>query len=132
MRRRPVWLWFGLIGLACALGIGSRRFGDRLPAFVAAYAGDALWALAAFLGIGLAWRRASTWAVAMAALGVSFGVEVSQLYRAPWIDAVRGTTVGALLLGHGFLWSDLVCYVVGVMAGVGIEVMMAGLRPGRG
>jgi len=41
-------------------------------------------------------------------------VEVSQLYRALWIDAVRGTTLGALVLGQGFLWSNFVCYVAGV------------------
>ena len=34
-------------------------------------------------------------------------VEESQLYHASWIDSIRGTTLGALVLGHGFLWSDL-------------------------
>jgi hypothetical protein len=42
-----------LIALVCLLGIGSRRYAHVLPVFVAAYAGDTLWALAAFLGIGL-------------------------------------------------------------------------------
>ena len=42
-----------LIAMTIFLGIGSRRFGHSLPGFVAAYAGDTLWALMAFLGIGL-------------------------------------------------------------------------------
>ena len=107
--------------LVCALGLGSRRFGAYLPGFVATYAGDVLWALAAFLGIGLVWSRASTGRVAAMALGVCLGVELSQLYHAAWIDSVRRTTVGGLVLGFGFLWSDLVCYAVGVGAGVLLE-----------
>lgn len=109
------------IGLVAALGIGSRRFGPQLPRFLAEYSGDTLWALAAFLGVGILLPRATTARVALLAMGVSVAVEVSQLYHAPWIDAVRGTTPGALLLGHGFLWSDLVCYAAGVALGVIIE-----------
>jgi Protein of unknown function (DUF2809) len=56
-----------------------------------------------------------------AALAVSYAVEVSQLYHAPWIDAVRHTRLGGLVLGYGFLWSDLVCYTVGVTLGVAID-----------
>ena len=88
---------------------------------MAAYAGDTLWALVAFLGIGLLLPRASTWRVAALAMSFSVMIEVSQLYHAPWIDSIRGTTLGALVLGHGFLWSDLACYAVGVGIGVLIE-----------
>ena len=38
---------------------------------MAAYAGDTLWALAAFLGIGLLLPRASTWAIALLAMSFS-------------------------------------------------------------
>ncbi len=43
-------------------------------------------------------------------------VELSQLYHAPWIDSIRQTTLGGLILGFGFLWSDLACYALGVLA----------------
>jgi hypothetical protein len=49
---------------------------------------------------------------------LAFLVEISQLYHAPWIDAIRQTTLGGLVLGFGFLRTDLVCYSVGVMIGV--------------
>lgn len=48
------------------------------------------------------------------AFAIATAIECSQLYRAPWIDAWRATTLGALVLGQGFLWSDLLCYAVGV------------------
>ena len=48
-------------------------------------------------------------------------VEVSQLYKAPWIDSIRRTTLGGLVLGYDFVWSDLACYAVGVGLGVAVE-----------
>jgi hypothetical protein len=106
-----------LIALASVLGIGSRRFAQSLPGFVAAYAGDTLWALAACLGIGLILPRFSTWRVAVLALLFSLLIEVSQLYHALWIDSIRRTTLGGLVLGFDFVPSDLACYSVGVGVG---------------
>lgn len=122
-RRNPV-IWTSLIVLAVALGLGSRRFGRSLPDFLAAYAGDTLWALVVFLGLGLLLRRASTWALALAALTFSGLIELSQLYHAPWIDSIRRTTPGGLVLGFGFLWSDLACYAVGVGFGCFVEAAL--------
>src|SRR3981189_2190627 len=102
--------WLVLIALAVVPGLGSRRFGHTLPGFVAAYAGDTLWALVAFLGIGLLLPRASTLRVASLAMLFSVMIEVGQLYHVPWIDSIRHTTFGGLILGHGFLWSNMACY----------------------
>ncbi len=123
MRRRNRLLQLVLIVVVSILGIGSRRYGDHLPGFIADYAGDTLWAVAAFLAIGLVLPRASTWVVAGLALLVSVAVELSQLYHAPWIDSIRSTTAGSLLLGFGFLWSDLACYAVGVGLASRIEII---------
>jgi Protein of unknown function (DUF2809) len=119
-RRNPL-IWLALIALVIPLGLGSRRYAHALPGFVAAYAGDTLWALAAFLGFGLVLPRASTLRVALLAMSFSVAIELSQLYHAPWIDSIRHTTLGGLILGFDFVWSDLVCYAVGVGLGVLIE-----------
>jgi Protein of unknown function (DUF2809) len=126
MRRPPrnPLAWTALIALDIALGLGSRRFDHSLPGFVADYAGDMLWALVAFVAIGLFLPRLSTWRIAALAMSFSVMIEVSQLYHAPWIDSIRGTTLGALVLGHGFLWSDLACYVAGVGLGVLGELIL--------
>jgi hypothetical protein len=121
-RRNPL-AWPALIALVVGLGLGSRRFARRLPGPVAAYAGDTLWALAAFLGFGLLLPRASTARVALLALAFSFLIEASQLYHAPWIDSIRGTTLGGLVLGFQFVPSDLACYTLGVALGVVIETI---------
>jgi hypothetical protein len=121
-RRRDRLARLAQIAIVCALGLGSRRFGGLLPGFIASYAGDVLWALAAFLGIGLVLARASTARVAGLVLVACLLVEMSQLYHAPWIDAIRARPLGGLLLGFGFLWADLVCYAVGVGVGVVFEL----------
>ena len=113
-----------ILVLVIAAGLGSRVFGRYLPAFVAAYGGDTLYATMAFVLFGIAAPRWSTVRVGVAALASSCAIEVSQLYHAPWIDAIRATLPGALVLGYGFLWSDLACYVAGVALGVGAETLM--------
>jgi Protein of unknown function (DUF2809) len=110
-----------LLALAGGLGVASRHFAGHLPYVLAAFAGDTLWAFALFLFLGLVLPRVATARVAAAAFGLSMLVEISQLYHAPWIDAIRQTTLGGLVLGFGFLWSDLVCYAVGGALGAAIE-----------
>jgi hypothetical protein len=119
-RRNPL-TSIALAALAILLGLGSRRFGRSLPAFVADYAGDTLWSFVAFFGFGLVLRTATTWTVALVAMAFSVLIEVSQLYHAPWIDSIRQTTLGGLALGYGFVWSDLVCYAAGIGLGAFTE-----------
>lgn len=116
--RRSRLLYGVLIVLTIAAGLASRSsLATHLPAFVATYAGDTLWALTLFLVLAFAFPGMTTGKIAVTALALSFAVEFSQLYQAGWINAVRDTRIGALVLGHGFLWSDLACYTVGVGAG---------------
>ncbi len=73
-----------------------------------------------FLGIAFIFFKSSTIKIALLAIIFSFAIEFSQLYQAEWINMIRSTRLGGLILGFGFLWTDLVCYIVGV----GIEVMI--------
>lgn len=103
------------------LGLASRRYQERLPNFVALYAGDTLWAIMVFCGLT---TIAPAWSIrqrGLAALAFAFAIEISQLYHAPWIDSVRATRLGGLVLGFGFLWSDLVCYSAGICLAVVCE-----------
>lgn len=111
------------------LGLASRAYSPPLPLFVKAYVGDALWALAAYLTVALILPRFPIRWVAVTAGLFSLTVELSQLYHAAWIDRLRQIRVAALLLGHGFLWSDLVCYGVGAGVGVLAEALLARQQP---
>ena len=105
-----------------ALGLASRRYAGALPEFLALYAGDTLWAAMVFVGIGFLATRWSSLAVASTALAFSYLIECSQLYHSPWIDTLRQTRIGGLVLGYGFLWSDILCYSAGVALAVTIEI----------
>jgi hypothetical protein len=131
LRRRNPLIQIVLIVVGCLLGIGSRRYAPFLPTFMAAYAGDTLWALVAFLAIALVLPGASTLLTGCLAMSFSVAIELSQLYHAPWIDHIRQTTLGALILGFGFLWSDLACYAVGVGLGVMIDIGLSTLEKRR-
>lgn len=113
------------------LGLSTRRYPRALPEFVANYAGDTLWALTAFLGIGILFPRWSTQRVCVASALFAFGIELSQLYHSAWIDQLRRTRVGGLILGYGFLWSDLLCYGVGITIGCVLEMLMTELTARR-
>jgi len=122
-RRRVTYAAFLLAVIL--LGLASRAYSPPLPSFVRAYVGDTLWALAAYLTVAFLFPRLPIRWVAVTAGLFSLTVELSQLYRAPWIDGLRQIRVAALLLGHGFLWSDLVCYGVGVGVGALTESLAA-------
>ena len=92
-----------------------------LPSQLSKYGGDSLWALMVFTGCGFLFPRASTLTLALLALGFSWGVEFSQLYHAPWLDALRQTTAGRLVLGNTFNWPDLLAYGLGVGLGAVVE-----------
>lgn len=128
-RSRPLTL--ALLLATIALGLASRRFPEWQPAFVARYAGDALWAAMVFWLLALARPRATAWRLGLVALGIAFAVELSQLSHAPWLEGIRGTRLGALALGQGFLWSDLACYIVGVAAAAVIDVLAPRARTTR-
>jgi hypothetical protein len=106
------------------LGLASRRYGEWLPSFLAAYVGDTLWALLVFWLVGFGWPSSISKQRATGAISFAFLIELSQLIHPKWLETLRATTLGGLVLGHGFLWTDLVCYSVGVSAGYLVESML--------
>ena len=103
------------------LGLASRRYGEILPAWLEAYSGDILWGLMVYFIVGFLLPKQKIYRIAFIAFAFSAFVEISQLYHAPWIDALRGYRLGGLLLGYGFLWSDIVCYAFGIGIGASFE-----------
>ena len=119
-QRKRIPILFALAG-TIALGLASRKIPGVLETF-GKYPGDALWALAVFFGWMFLLPRKGTWSIAGIALATSCLVEVSQLYQAPWINEIRRTMLGHLILGTTFSWWDIVAYCVGILVGVAIDV----------
>jgi hypothetical protein len=117
---RPRWRSALAAALTIPLGLLTRA-DIPLPAVIATYGGDTLYATLSFFLATLLWPSWPTWRLASVALGFCYLIELSQLYQAPWLDALRGTLPGRLVLGAGFRWDDLLCYAVGVLLAATID-----------
>ncbi|MBG9814302.1 DUF2809 domain-containing protein [Priestia endophytica] len=106
------------------LGIVVRKKSAYFPRIVNLYLGDILWALLIFLGFSFLMEKKGLKIVIFLSLLFCYGIEISQLYHAEWIDAVRSTTLGGLVLGYGFLFSDLVSYTVGILFGALCTILL--------
>jgi len=125
MKRSRLWLVVGFVAVI-ALGLASRKFPPLFPALFSKYPGDSLWALMVFLGWAFCKPLASTRNIAVLAFATSCLVEFSQLYQATWLNAIRSTTLGHLVLGSTFSWLDIAAYAVGVLIGVLIDASVLG------
>ncbi|MBK5488144.1 DUF2809 domain-containing protein [Bacillus sp. TH17] len=121
-RNRLLYVMFTIVVII--LGLSSRKFAFALPDLLNGYLGDVLWALMIFTGFGFLFPKIETRKLAFISLIFCYGIEISQLYHAEWIDSIRATTLGGLVLGYGFLWSDLVAYTIGVGVGMLGEFML--------
>lgn len=125
---RNRFVYFLLIVITIVAGLASRYFSTVLPQWVHSYLGDALWAFMIFLMFGFIFPGKDTRWIAILALAFSYVIEISQLYHSSWIDALRANRLGGLILGFGFLWSDLICYTVGVAFGSLMETVFTKMQ----
>ena len=99
--------------LACItilLGLVSRKI-TVLPLWL----GDMLWGIMIFFFVTFIYINKPKAIVAAGSLALCYSVEFSQLYQAEWINTIRKTLPGRLILGQGFLWSDLLAYTLGIL-----------------
>lgn len=109
--------------ILCAAGLFVRRLNAAHPNFFTAYFPDTAWTMAVYCGFGLLFCKDARLHFP-AALAVSYIVELLQLWHPPFLEALRATTLGGLVLGYGFLWSDLVCYTVGACICAAAEMIL--------
>ncbi|WP_420794177.1 DUF2809 domain-containing protein [Paenibacillus qinlingensis] len=122
MRTRGKYL---LAVLVCImLGIGSRMNTLALPDFVVNHFGDALWAAMIYFGVRALLNRMLSMRALALSLGFCFVIECSQLYQAEWIINLRNTLFGGLILGKGFLYADLLRYLVGAIAAYAVDCLL--------
>src|ERR1700761_463904 len=105
--------YFCLITITIIIGLLSRHF-----TFIPLFIGDILWATMVYFIVRFLFISKTIKFVVLISLLFCFCIEFSQLYKAQWIDNLRHTLFGRLVLGDTFLWGDLLSYTGGVIIGI--------------
>lgn len=102
--------YFILILLVLILGILSRKI-SGIPLFF----GDILYAVLIYFGFRFLIIDSKKSTSLLLSLLFCFSIEILQLVQIDWLIAIRKTTLGHYILGEGFLWLDLICYIIGTL-----------------
>jgi Protein of unknown function (DUF2809) len=98
-----------------------RKMWAYLPNYLNIWIGDYCWTMMVWFGFRALFPGVSREKTVVGLVLFSWSVELSQLWHTVWLDAFRSTWLGGLLIGHGFLWSDMVAYLAGILTGYWIE-----------
>lgn len=121
MTKRPLRIYLPIIVAIIAAGLPARTVAHSLPGWYVNYAGDYWWAMLVFFLFTLVWPNKRTAWVFVLSLTFAYAIEVSQLFHPAWLDEIRSHKIFALILGHGFLWTDIVAYTLGISSGALID-----------
>ena len=116
---KPRLVNFILIIITIILGLLSRHI-PCVPLFI----GDILWGLMVYFIVRFLFINKPIKWVTIASLLFCYGIEFSQLYQAPWINNIRHTVIGGLVLGEVFLWGDMLCYTLGIVIAIVVNVLL--------
>jgi len=100
-----------ILGLSCPFysGPGSYWFNN--------YLGDVLYQIFLILLIIFIFPQASTRWTSLGVFITSSLIEFLQLWHPPFLQAIRATLLGRLMLGTTFSWEDFLFYAVGGILG---------------
>lgn len=121
-RTRTTYIAAALLTITAGLLVHVR--GGALGSAARDVIGDALWAAMVAWWVGALVPNARLLSRSAAAYAICVVVEVSQLYHTPWLDALRATTMGHLVLGSGFDPRDLLAYALGVTGAALVEAAL--------
>ena len=87
--------------------------------FIRPYVGDVLVVMLVFFAIRAVWRMRPV-PLAIGVLCFAIAVEVAQAFDLLGLLGWSENTLAKLVLGNTFQWGDLVCYLIGSVASLGI------------
>ena len=110
--KRIIFLIVSFVTICTGLFVRLKK--QWFPDVVNLYLGDILYAFMMFYIVSFFAIHKSIKSRTFTVLVICYCIEASQLYQADWINAVRQTLPGKLVLGSCFLWSDILAYTIGV------------------
>ncbi len=121
IKLRNLFICFGLI----ILGLASRKYQSNFSDTINLYLGDAIWAMMVYFFFRIFAFKTRILKHGFYCLIYCYLTEISQMYHSPLIDSLRNTTIGGLVLGFGFLWSDIVSYSIGILAAISFDTYLS-------
>jgi len=121
--RNRVVLAFSILAIIL-LGLASRKYSFLFPVVFGKYPGDVLWSLMVYFIFAFFKPSASSARLAIYTLLTSYLDEFSQLIQLPWLNLIRHTTLGHLILGTGFSWYDIFSYTIGVIISLLLDYIL--------
>ncbi|OHX67930.1 ribosomal maturation YjgA family protein [Flammeovirga pacifica] len=107
--------------ILCVIGLGLLSRTCYIPELIYPYLGDFLYAVMFYCIVAFLFKNKSSKYIFLISVSICYLIECQQLLSFDWLIAFRNTTVGSLILGHGFLWSDIVSYTLGGITAFGLE-----------
>ncbi|WLE95510.1 MAG: DUF2809 domain-containing protein [Candidatus Electrothrix communis] len=121
--QRNLLVYIPIIVIIIALGLPARLAPQYLPGWYVTYAGDFLWAMLVFFLYALLFRLSTKFCFCIALI-TAYLIEISQLFHPAWLDYLRSIRLLSFVLGFGFLWSDLIAYILGISLAAGIDRLL--------
>lgn len=106
---------FLLFAFCIWLALTTRSHASFFHPLIVQYGGDVIWAASFLFLLRGIFIRKREWKLALICFALGVLDEFSQLLYFDWIVAIRQTYIGRLMLGVGFLWSDIICYAIGTV-----------------
>lgn len=111
------------------LALATRSHQEWFHPTIVKYGGDVIWSGMFVFFLRIFFIETALWKLALINYALGVLIECSQLSDAGWMLTVRHTYLGRLLLGVGFVWSDLICYAMGTMIAWGICLLADKIKP---
>lgn len=102
------------------LALATRHHKTWFTPLVVKYGGDVIWAGAFLFLLRIIFIKTPLYKLAILCYVLGVLDELSQLIKTPWANEIRSTTLGRLMFGVGFVWSDLLCYLIGTLLAWGL------------
>lgn len=108
-----------LVSLAAVVvfGLCTKFYPGRGRSWINDAFGGIPYEIAWMLWLACLWPKVSARAIAGGVLLGTSVLEFLQLWQPPWLQAIRATLPGRLILGNTFVWSDFFYYALGCTLG---------------
>jgi len=117
-------IYFLLFAFFIWLALATRQHREWFHPLIAKYGGDVIWAGAFLFLLRMIFINTALWTLAVWCYVLGVLDEVTQLIHTAFTDKIRSTTIGRLMFGTGFLWSDILCYAIGTILALLLLALM--------